>query len=117
MKFTKRFDSIACSGAVWMIALSLLDCDYTDAQTRKRPQKTVPRGRGGAGRGQSNANDGIYIITVVFILCLLPPLYTLVRSIITDPMTPTIMRDAAAAIKERTTGYLSARGKKQEKKT
>ena len=99
--------------AIWLLVFCLLDCDTVDAQAaRKRPQKAAPRGGSRrAGRGQSNANDGLYLIAILFVMCLLPPLFTLVRSIVTDPMTPTIMKDAAAAIKERTTGYLSARKK------
>jgi hypothetical protein len=60
--------------------------------------------------------NGPYIIAALFLLVILPPIASFIMNVYRDPLTPQLIKDSYAAVKERTMGYLSSRGSNKKKK-
>jgi hypothetical protein len=62
-------------------------------------------------RSSSNYSTGIYFVVVMFSLAFIPPIIGFIYSVVKDPDTPTILKNSAAVLKDRTMGYLSKKKK------
>lgn len=83
--------------------------------------KPKPNRKGGRGRGGPNdkyggdSTKGIWWVTTIFLLCLVPPFFIFIGNIWNDPMTPTLMRNAFDMAKDRTMAFLGKSKKDKEK--
>lgn len=59
---------------------------------------------------------GPYIIAILFFLVILPPIVSFVLNVYRDPLTPVLIKDSYAVVKEKTMGYLSQRNKRKKNK-
>jgi hypothetical protein len=96
---------------LWLCLLSQIIA-IVDAQSgAKTKGKTNPgqqgkRGRGGADRSSGDPTKGIWWVTCILLLCLVPPIFIFISNLYKDPMTPTLLSNAWDLARDKTLSFL-----------
>ena len=111
MIFTRR-SMLYC-----MMAMNVLSWVIVQADAQQQGQggkKNVKKRRKTRERGKGDPWKGVWWITNIFLLVLIPPIFMFIKNVWQDPMTPTLIRNVFEMTKEKTLGFLGTKKEKVE---
>ncbi len=91
---------------IWLCCLCQI---YVDAQSSRQTggsQKNKRKPGRRSDRGEGDPNKAVWWISMLFGLCLVPPIYMFMKNVYNDPMTPTLIANMWDMFKEKMLGFL-----------